>query len=49
MPSRANPKLPYVAPEHFDQVYLPHSVRYIYDTILIYYFLLGGSIENEKQ
>ena len=44
---RANPKVPDMTPEGFDQVYLPNSNRFM-DDILIHNSPLGGSIENEK-
>ena len=44
----ANPKVPEVISERFDQVYLTKSTRYIDDIILTHSSHLIGSIENEK-
>ena len=44
----ANPKVPYMTPEVFDQVYLPNSNRFMDDIILIHNSHQGSGIENEK-
>ena len=44
----ANPKVPDMTPEGFDQVYLPNSNRFMDDIILIHNSHLGGGTENEK-
>ena len=44
----ANPKVPDMTPEDFDQVYLSNSKRFMDDIILIHSSHLGGGVENEN-